>query len=81
MGKSHSKDTFNQWDLDRFSNVTGKRATPDHRLHLRRTSIAFRNPTSNGGQALRGLCRVNWQKQSHGQEGIPSVIQRIVFQQ
>jgi len=23
MGKSHSKDTFTQWDLDRFSNVTG----------------------------------------------------------
>jgi len=23
MGKSHSKDTFSQWDLDRFSNVTG----------------------------------------------------------
>ncbi|CAF0793249.1 unnamed protein product [Adineta ricciae] len=23
MGKSHSKTTFNQWDLDRFSNVTG----------------------------------------------------------
>lgn len=24
MGKSHSKDNFTQWDLDRFSNVTGK---------------------------------------------------------
>jgi Ca2+-binding EF-hand superfamily protein len=24
MGKSHSKETFSQWDLDRFSNVTGK---------------------------------------------------------
>ncbi|CAF2554601.1 unnamed protein product [Rotaria sp. Silwood2] len=23
MGKSHSKQTFTQWDLDRFSNVTG----------------------------------------------------------
>jgi hypothetical protein len=23
MGKSHSKNTFTQWDLDRFSNVTG----------------------------------------------------------
>jgi len=23
MGKSHSKETFSQWDLDRFSNVTG----------------------------------------------------------
>jgi hypothetical protein len=23
MGKSHSKNTFSQWDLDRFSNVTG----------------------------------------------------------
>jgi len=23
MGKSHSKDIFTQWDLDRFSNVTG----------------------------------------------------------
>ncbi|CAF0858458.1 unnamed protein product [Adineta steineri] len=23
MGKSHSKSTFSQWDLDRFSNVTG----------------------------------------------------------
>jgi len=23
MGKSHSKDLFTQWDLDRFSNVTG----------------------------------------------------------
>ena len=23
MGKSHSKETFTQWDLDRFSNVTG----------------------------------------------------------
>ena len=23
MGKTHSKDTFTQWDLDRFSNVTG----------------------------------------------------------
>ena len=23
MGKSHSKDVFTQWDLERFSNVTG----------------------------------------------------------
>jgi len=23
MGKTHSKETFTQWDLDRFSNVTG----------------------------------------------------------
>ncbi|CAF0984233.1 unnamed protein product [Rotaria sp. Silwood1] len=23
MGKSHSKDVFTQWDLDRFSNITG----------------------------------------------------------
>ncbi|CAF0814276.1 unnamed protein product [Rotaria sordida] len=23
MGKSHSKNTFTQWDLDRFSNITG----------------------------------------------------------
>jgi len=23
MGKTHSKETFSQWDLDRFSNVTG----------------------------------------------------------
>jgi len=23
MGKNHSKETFTQWDLDRFSNVTG----------------------------------------------------------
>ena len=23
MGKSHSKENFSQWDLDRFSNVTG----------------------------------------------------------
>jgi hypothetical protein len=24
MGKNHSKNNFSQWDLDRFSNVTGK---------------------------------------------------------
>ncbi|CAF0951848.1 unnamed protein product [Adineta ricciae] len=29
MGKSHSKTTFNQWDLDRFSNVTGKQDLRD----------------------------------------------------
>jgi len=33
MGKSHSKDTFTQWDLDRFSNVTGIPRATVERLH------------------------------------------------
>jgi hypothetical protein len=33
MGKSHSKDTFTQWDLDRFSNVTGIPRTTVERLY------------------------------------------------
>jgi hypothetical protein len=33
MGKSHSKDAFTQWDLDRFSNVTGIPRTTVERLY------------------------------------------------
>jgi len=33
MGKSHSKETFTQWDLDRFSNVTGIPRAKVEKLH------------------------------------------------
>jgi len=33
MGKSHSKENFSQWDLDRFSNVTGIPRATVERLH------------------------------------------------
>jgi len=33
MGKSNSKQTFTQWDLDRFSNVTGIPRATVERLH------------------------------------------------
>jgi hypothetical protein len=33
MGKTHSKETFTQWDLDRFSNVTGIPRTTVEKLH------------------------------------------------
>ncbi|UJR20735.1 hypothetical protein I4U23_023854 [Adineta vaga] len=33
MGKSHSKSTFSQWDLDRFSNVTGIPRSEVERLY------------------------------------------------
>jgi len=33
MGKSHSKQTFSQWDLDRFSNVTGIPRTTVEKLY------------------------------------------------
>jgi len=33
MGKGHSKDTFTQWDLDRFSNVTGIPRTTVEKLY------------------------------------------------
>ncbi|CAF0749888.1 unnamed protein product [Adineta steineri] len=33
MGKSHSKETFTQWDLDRFSNVTGIPRTTVEKLY------------------------------------------------
>ncbi len=34
MGKSHSKQTFSQWDLDRFSNVTGKNTKSSFLIHF-----------------------------------------------
>jgi len=33
MGKTHSKETFTQWDLDRFSNVTGIPRPTVEKLH------------------------------------------------
>jgi len=33
MGKTHSKENFTQWDLDRFSNVTGIPRSTVERLH------------------------------------------------
>jgi Ca2+-binding EF-hand superfamily protein len=33
MGKTHSKETFTQWDLDRFSNVTGIPRATVEKLH------------------------------------------------
>ena len=75
MGKTHSKETFTQWDLDRFSNVAGRWIAS--RIYVRRRSSSRYSPCHGWETLPRVRCH-HRQRQPYGQEGIPSSVQGIV---
>jgi len=72
MGKSHSKETFSQWDLDRFSNVAGIPRATVEKLYQEFITTAGKN----GKLDKKEFRRLYKELYTSGQTGssVPAVI-------